>query len=287
MQLPTYFQRVTFVVLFYNSLIFSYAMSRLIRVFFLLVLLGSGISVNAQMAGPLTLPGLGGGTNANAGVYSGNGVFVGATGIFSSKVNGVVGAVSWNTGWNFLKGKYTVAIAQPYLMDGAFKNGFYPVTVLSPLQLSWDLNKVKLQGNYSFFFGQTLPLNAHLLTLRYTLYFADNKYSFNGSFVYEIRIEKDIKDREFGNAAVFEANFSRHFKKGTVGIMGYYNTNVTAEYIGGEPVLNDNSTVSGAGIDGNYFISKKFFFNGKYVFDLSRNSALRANKVVFSIIYKI
>ena len=170
---------------------------------------------------------------------------------------------------------------------GILKMDFFPVTVISLIQLSWDLNKVKLQGNYSFFYGHALPLNAHVITLRATRYLADEKFSLNGGLVYEWRIEKDIEDRVFGDAIVFEANFSRHFKKGTIGVMGYYNTNATAEFIGGEPILNDNSTTAGIGLDGNYTLSKRFFLNGKLIYDLAKNPEIRANKLVVSLVYKI
>lgn len=58
---------------------------------FKIILIGLIISVsfsaNAQMQGSLTPPGLGGGTNANAALYSGDGVTLGAMGMFTSKYN--------------------------------------------------------------------------------------------------------------------------------------------------------------------------------------------------------
>lgn len=251
------------------------------------VLVIIGLSAKSQMIGTLNLPGLGGGANANAATYAGDGVFVGATTLFSSKLNAAIGAVSWNTGVNILKAKYTVSIAQPHIMDGEFENGFYPVTVLSPLQLSWDLKETKLLFNYTYFWGQDLALNAHAFSIRTTHYLLDNNYSINGAFIYEYRIEKPGFGRELGDAVVLEANFSRHFKNSnTLGVFGYYNTNATPEYVNGKEVFNEKSSLAGCGIDGNMGFGNHFFVNGKMVLDLTPNEVLNANKLIVGLTYK-
>lgn len=245
------------------------------------------IQTNAQMFGTLTLPGLGGGTNANAAVYAGDGVTIGAIGLFSSKLNPTVGAVSWNTGVEFLNGKYTVGIAQPVIFDGNFSSHIIPVTVISPLQLSWDLEQLKLQGNYSFMYGHDLPLNGHVFTVKATQYLYEQNYSLNGSLVYEYRHKKGDSDREFGDALVLEANFSKHFSKGrTLGLMGYYNSNISPEYFGDEAVLNDKSSIGGVGLDGGLPLGRHFFANGKFIYDLTKNESLKANKGVIALFYR-
>lgn len=245
-------------------------------------------NTKAQMLGSLTLPGMGGGTNANAAAYPGDGVVVGGVFLFSSKLNAAVAAVAWNTGAEFLGGKYSLAVAQPRLMDGEFKNGFFPVTAMTPIQLSWDFNSFKLQGAYTFLYGQELPLNAHILTVKGTQYLADNKYSLNASAIYEYRSAKGNTERVFGDAFAIEANVSRHFSKGkSIGVFGYYNSNVTPEYIGGKEVFNENSDISGIGVDGNVILWEKLIVNGKFIYDLTANEAVKANKFVLSVYYQI
>lgn len=157
---------------------------------------------NAQMFGPLTLPGLGGATNANAATYSGDGVSFGAIGLFSNKINPTVAALSWNTGYTVLGGKYSVGLAQPIIFNKDFSSHIIPVTAITPIQLSWDLNKLKLQGSYSFMYGQDLTLNGHLFSMKATRYFNENKYSLNGGIIYEYRHKKGTSEKEFGDAFI-------------------------------------------------------------------------------------
>ncbi len=258
-----------------------------IKVLLIGIILAASTSASAQMFGTLTLPGLGGGTNAHAATYSGDGVMVGVSGLFSHKLNATIGAVVWNTGWDVIGGKYTMSFAQPILFDGNFKNHFYPVTVISPTQVSWDLNNLKLQGNYSLLYGQDLPLNGHLFTTKASYYINDGNYSINGSAIYEYRKAKKIADREYGDAMAFEGNFSKHFKNSnTIGVFGYYNSNVTPEYVGQKEVFNANSSVAGVGLDSNLAIGSSVFLNAKYIYDISKNKAIRANKLVVSVFYK-
>ncbi|GGZ71886.1 hypothetical protein GCM10007028_06560 [Algibacter mikhailovii] len=251
------------------------------------ILITISYSAHAQMQGSLTPPGLGGGTNANAAVYSGDGVTLGTMGMFTSKYNWTGAVLTWNTGWDFLGGKYSMGISQPVVFDAEFKTAINPATGFNPIQISWDLNQLKLQGNYTFLLGNKLPLNGHNFTLRATQYLKNGGYSLNGSMVYEVRIEKGSADREYGNAFVLEGNFSKHFKKGqTAGLIGHYNSNVTPEYFGGIELLNDKSMTAGIGLDASTPIGKKVFLNAKYVYDLSPNDVIRANKAVLGLFYK-
>ena len=245
------------------------------------------ISVNAQMMGTLSLPGLGGAANANAATYPGDGVILGST-IFTSKYqSGIINAVMWHTGLDLLGAKYTAGIAQPRLFDGKFQNGFWPVTVFSPVQLSWGFNTFNLQLNYSYFHGHKVPMNAHLVSVRGTQYLFDQRYSLNGGVVYEYRMDSRTKGITYGDAIVFETNISRHFKNGsTIGMFGYYNTNASPEYHGSKEVFNEKSTVSGLGIDANYPVSNKLFLNGKYILDTSANKATRSNRLLMTVAYK-
>ena len=167
------------------------------------------------MMGTLSLPGLGGGANANAATYPGDGFILATTALTSKYQSGIITAAMWNTGFNVLKAKYTVAIAQPRLFDGNFQNGFWPVTVLSPLQLSWDLNNLKLQLNYSYLYGHKLPMDGHLTAIRGTYYLGKGKYSINGGVVYEHRVESRTENATYGDAMVFEGNISKHFTNGS------------------------------------------------------------------------
>ncbi|WP_152286849.1 transporter [Flavicella marina] len=257
------------------------------KLIYLAILLFGIQTTNAQMFGSLTLPGLGGATNANAATYSGDGVSVGAIALFSSKINPTVTALSWNTGYSVLGGKYTVGIAQPVIFNDNFSSNFLPVTAFTPIQLSWDLDNLKLQGSYSFMYGQDLPLNGHLFSLKATRYFNENKYSLNGGIIYEYRHKKGTSEKEFGDAFIVEANFSRHFTKGkTLGLLGYYNANISPEYVNSEPIFNDKSSVSGIGIDAGIPLGKHFFMNAKYIQDLTKNEAIKANKAVIALFYK-
>ena len=175
------------------------------------------------MFGTLTPPGLVGGTNANAGVYSGHGVTIAAMGMFNKKYNWTGAALTWNTGWKVLGGIYSVGLSQPIIFDADFKTATNPATGFTPIQISWDLNELKLQGNYTFLYGNSLTLNGHALTLRATQYLQKRNYSINGSIVYESRIEKETADRVYGDAIVFETNISKHFKgHQTLGIIAHY-----------------------------------------------------------------
>ncbi len=244
-------------------------------------------SLHAQMIGALSLPGLGGGANANAAVYPGDGVVLGTTLLNSKYQNGFVTALMWNTGLTILKGKYTVALAQPRLYDGNFENGYWPVTAFSPLQLSWELRGYNLQMNYSYLHGHRVPMNAHLTSLRGTTYLFDSRYSLNGGIVYEYRAESKTAGVEYGDAMVFEANASRHFKKGyTVGLFGYYNTNATPEYHWTKEVFNEKSTMTGLGVDSNLPLTSNLFFNMKYIFDMTANKEMRSNRFMLVMAYK-
>lgn len=244
-------------------------------------------SANAQMFGTLTPPGLGGGTNANAALYTGDGFTVGAMGMFTSKYNWTGAVLTWNTGWEFLGGKYTMGISQPIVFDAKFKTGFNPATGFNPIQISWDLDQLKLQGNYTFLYGNELPLNGHNFTVRATQYLKEGGYSINGSLVYEVRIEKSGADRTYGNAVVLETNLSKHFKGSkTLGIIGHYNSNVTPEYFGGQELFNNKSATAGIGLDGGAPIGKHFFVNAKLIYDLTSNETIRANKVILGMFYK-
>lgn len=260
---------------------------RILKLLIIAIVFTSSYSASAQMFGTLTPPGLGGGANANAAVYSGDGVTAGAMGMLTSKYNWTGVAVNWNTGWNFLGGKYTMGISQPVVWDAAFKSGFIPATGFSPLQISWDLQELKLQGNYTFIFGQELPMNGHVFSLRATQYLKERNYSLNGSMVYEHRVEKEGADRQLGDAFVMEANVSKHFKGGqTIGLIGHYNSNVSPEYFGTEKVFNDKSSTAGIGVDGGSPIGKHFFVNAKLVYDLTANETIKANKVILGLFYK-
>lgn len=258
-----------------------------LRILLITLLITISFSAKAQMFGSLTPPGLGGGTNANAALYSGDGVTIGAMGMFTNKYNWTGAVLTWNTGWNLLGGKYSMGISQPVVFDADFKTGFNPATGFSPIQISWDLNQLKLQGNYTFLYGNELTLNGHNLTLRATQYLDEQRYSINGSMVYEYRVAKGDADREYGDAFVIEANLSKHFKKGqTIGLIGHYNSNVTPEYFGFEEVLNDKSSTAGIGLDGSTPIGKNLFINAKLVYDLSPNPEIRANKAIIGLFYK-
>ena len=207
--------------------------------------------------------------------------------MFNSKYNWTGAVVSWNTGWNLLGGKYTIAASQPIIFGADFKTATNPATAFTPIQISWDLDQLKLQGNYTFLYGNDLPLNGHTFTFRATQYLKEESYSINGSFVYEYIKEKSGADRTYGDAFVMEANFSKHFSKGkTVGFLAHYNSNVTPEYFGVTEVLNDKSSTAGIGIDTGIPLGKRFFVNAKYVHDLTKNEALRANKTVLGVFYK-
>ena len=260
---------------------------RTLKTLILGILITMSYSANAQMFGPLTPPGLGGGTNANAAVYSEDGVTLGAMGLFSDKYNWAAAVLTWNTGWDFLGGKYSMGIVQPMVFDADFKFFLNPAIGFNPIQISWDLNQLKLQGNYTFLYGNEIPIYGHTFTLRATQYLKEGAYSINGSVVYEYRKEKSGADRVYGDAFVMEANVSKHFKKGqTVGVIGHYNSNVTPEYFGQEEVLNDKASTAGIGIDGGTPIGKKLFLNAKLIYDLSPNEAIRANKAVLGLFYK-
>lgn len=257
------------------------------RIILIGLLITASFSINAQMQGSLTPPGLGGGTNANAAVYTGDGVTIGTIGMFTNKYNWTGAVLNWNTGWNIFGGKYSIGISQPVVFDAGFKSAINPAFGFSPIQISWNLNALKLQGNYTYLHGNKLPLNGHNFTLRATQYIKNGGYSLNGSMVYEVRIEKNGADREYGNAIVLEGNFSKHFKKGqTLGLMGHYNNNITPEYFGGKEVLNDKSATAGIGIDASTPIGSKLFINAKFVYDLSPNEVIKANKTIIGVFYK-
>ncbi|MBB6462701.1 hypothetical protein [Flammeovirga kamogawensis] len=240
-----------------------------------------------QMLGTLSVPSLGGATNANAATYSGDGVFVGVASLHSKHMNFMAVSVLWNTGVDILGAKYSVMISQPRIMDGNYQNGFFPVTFFVPLQLSWDLGTTKLQASYSYLYGQKLPLDAHFANLKATQYLADGKWSLNGGIIYEHRVARKEAERQLGDAVVFEGNVSRHFKNGaSIGAFGYYNTNASPEYISGRSLMNGMSTTAGVGIDGNYPVGKHIFLSGKLIYDLQSNPATRCNKIVLGIAYK-
>ncbi|NME67291.1 transporter family protein [Flammeovirga aprica] len=253
------------------------------------LMLLSSLTIYAQspMLPSMSIPSLGGGTNAHAGTYTGDGVFVGVATLHSQYLNFASASVLWNTGWDVLGAKYSMMIAQPMLMDGSYKNHFFPVVYITPLQLSWDLGNTKLQGSYSALIGRELPVDAHLISVKATQYILDGKYSLNGGVTYEHRVARPELGRTLGSAMVFEANISRHFTNGsTVGVFGYYNTNTSQEIVEGRSLFNDISGTRGIGVDTSHPLGKHLFLNGKFIYDMQPNKVTRCNKVVLSLAYK-
>ena len=243
--------------------------------------------LKAQTFGSFVLPGLNSGTNANAASYSGDGVLFGMGGSFSDDLHITVFGLSWNTGWNALGGKYTLSISQPILFGRNFKEGNVGITVLSPVEISWDLNKLKLQGNYSFLYGKKIYVNGHKFSGRATQYLWDNKYSVNGSLIYEHRVTKTGAQRNHGDAFIAEANFSKHFIKGqTLGVIGYFNSNPIPEYVSTDIEIEDKIAISGVGLDFGILLGENWWLNGKYIYEMASEKDFSGHKGIIALIFK-
>ncbi|GEM_PF-4658394 len=241
----------------------------------------------AQTFGSLNLPGLYGGTNANAAAYSGDGVIFGMGSSFSNDLFIPVFGLSWNTGWDVLGGKYTLGISQPLLFSSNFKDGNVGITVLSPFEVSWDFGNLKVQGNYSFLYGKKLYVNGHMFSGKATQYLWENKFSLNGSLIYEHRVTKTGAERDFGDAFIAEANFSKHFKKGqSLGLIGVFNSNPIPAYISSEIETNNKISISGVGVDFGILLGENWWLNGKYIYEMASENDLGGHKGIFALVYK-